>query len=231
MNLRKLLQVKNYPRYIRWMPNYMTGVIKGKTIFGDTMIVTFPEFRCIKDKGILDAAGDIALTSYLWETLRGGDTFFDIGANAGWYALLAAHKGAKVHAFEPFPSTFKLLRKNCDGKNILTWNVAVSDSNETRYMKHDDRYANFSGWNTISPHGTVRVAATSLDQFAVIPTVIKIDVEGHEKEVLRGAQEMLKKHKPIVITENKGEADFLFSLGYTNMKLLGNERSTNYLFS
>jgi FkbM family methyltransferase len=231
MNFRNLFRVQNYPRYLRYAPNYLSGVAEGKTIWGDRMNFVFPEFRSIMDKGIIDHAGDVALMSYLWDTLTPADTYFDIGANAGFYALLAHRKGATVHAFEPFPSTFQILRKNCEGKNIFAWNLAMSDSNEGVYMKRDERYPDFSGWNAVSPDGDIPVASTSLDQFSIVPTVMKVDVEGHEMQVFRGAQKMLKKYHPKIIAEGNGEADFLFSLGYTKIELLGNERSTNYLFT
>ena len=64
-----------------------------------------------------------------------------------------------------------------------------------------------------------------------MPTVIKIDVEGHEMAVLHGAKHLLKKYKPILIVESQEGTDFLFSLGYTEVRLLGSVRATNFLYS
>jgi len=74
-----------------------------------------------------------------------------------------------VTRLEPFPSTFKNAQKKIVRvKNIFTWNVAMSDNNLGVYMKHHDEYKRFSGWNSVSPEGTIPVASTSLDQFSIV---------------------------------------------------------------
>jgi FkbM family methyltransferase len=113
----------------------------------------------------------------------------------------------------------------------MSWNIAVSDSPNCVEMRHNPKYSNFSGWNEVSSQGDIPVASVALDTLPFVPTVIKLDVEGHEMQALTGMQELLKKYKPKLIVEGNTEKDFIFSLGYTEIKLLGSLRATNYLYT
>jgi FkbM family methyltransferase len=222
--LSKLLNLKEFPRYTKELPYYIRGTASARTIWGDRIVVPFPEFRSIVDHGILLGHGEEKVFEYLNAHLSEKDIFFDIGANAGFYSLLAAHKGAQVHAFEPFPSVVALLVKNTKGKSIMVHSEAVSDINGRVCMEKGKR----PGLNHVSANGTIEVSSIKLDDAQITPTVMKVDVEGHEMNVFRGAQNLLTHHHPIIIAEVNAESrDYLISLGYT-ATLLG---KTNYLFT
>jgi FkbM family methyltransferase len=129
--------------------------------------------------------------------LRGGGVFADIGANIGSYTLIAAEQPrATVVSFEPHPRTFERLQANValnHRSNVILVNMAVSDrdgearlSDEkwsaTNHLVGDDRTA-------------IPVRCTRADSWfngrGLAPSVVKIDVEGFELEVLRGFGDVL----------------------------------------
>jgi FkbM family methyltransferase len=129
--------------------------------------------------------------------LRAGDLFLDVGANVGSYSLLAGGAvGAHVIAVEPIPATFgKLLaniRLNDLAERIEARCCGLSDAEgELRFTSDDDTM------NRIALPGedvaTVAVRVTTLDALCAgrVPAIIKIDVEGHERQVLAGGGETL----------------------------------------
>ena len=144
---------------------------------------------------------------------RGARVFFDIGANVGYYSLLAARLGIfdEIHAFEPHPVVYqKMLRlikdNNFEGA-ITPHNIAVSDADGELRMQADGMQIIDSPAGEFHPmrtrayessraahHGSVTIKAARLDSlFALRGKNIcaKIDVEGHEEEALGGMRELL----------------------------------------
>ena len=134
---------------------------------------------------------------FLQRCLRRGDSFLDVGANAGAFAVLAASLGCQVTAFEPIPQTFARLRENAELNSrfgpILVLNQAVGATAGWLRMTTGLGTGNHilkPGENAPSVEVAVvplDTAIPSLDK----PTFIKIDVEGHEWEVIQGATELL----------------------------------------
>jgi FkbM family methyltransferase len=135
---------------------------------------------------------------FLQRFLRSGDIFFDVGANAGAYAVLAGGIGCEVTAIEPIPQTFAKLTENISLNlkvgDINALNVAVSSAPGVLRMT-----TGFGSGNHILNPGeqadSVEVAVTTLDiltRDGHAPTFIKMDVEGHEVEVLKGALSTLR---------------------------------------
>lgn len=147
------------------------------------------------------------------KNLKAGDIFYDVGANYGFYTFLADEfitKG-EIHAFEPQEDVFSYLKKNTETlKNCFVNKVALSDKIGQIYL-----YAalNYSGGNTIVSDiakeqfaGTEKseILATTLDEYAKQhkkPTMIKIDVEGAEHQVLKGGINTLSQESPIIAME------------------------------
>lgn len=140
---------------------------------------------------------DYVKMSFLRNYLRPGDVFFDIGSNAGGYAVYAAGFGCRVVAFEPVPLAFERLRENAAANlpncSIETVNLALGSRSGSLVMT-----TAFGTGNHVvtggDREGSVVVEATTLDEFvrsSVYPGFLKIDVEGHELEVLSGASEVL----------------------------------------
>lgn len=143
----------------------------------------------------------------------------DIGANIGCVsqALLAA--GHSVVAFEPQPAVHELLVMNCP--KALCLNVALGASNGTTRMPLLDYSAkgNFGGISVGA--GTLNIPMVTLDSYCYENVgLIKIDVEGYEEEVLRGAAETITRCKPRIYLEaDRPEkltslAMYLASIGY-----------------
>lgn len=140
-------------------------------------------------------------------------TVVDIGANNGWVLLNMAtsvkkNKGV-AFGFEPFPSTFERCKRNIESsnvKNISIYNVACGEIESTFQMEvmHE---AN-SGQNRIVKEtdkvNTVTIRTVKLDdQLLHAPKIdlIKIDVEGFELHVLKGAERILRQDRPIIFIE------------------------------
>lgn len=217
------MNIRSIPRYLTELPDYLRGTRQATTVWGDSMTVPFPEFRSLCVLGYIGGA-EKEVYEYLNKTITSKDVFFDIGANAGFYSLLAIQKGATVHAFEPIPSTFRLLKRNTESKHISLHLVAVSSLTGTARMKQNGS----SGLNRIDDAGNTVVQTITLDEFGVVPTIVKVDVEGHELSVFRGAEKLLRENKPIIVAEisDTAASDFLCSLGY-KQTLLG---KNNYVF-
>lgn len=135
--------------------------------------------------------------------IQAGDCAWDVGANVGFYSrLMAAAAGpdGQVVSFEPSPTTYADLAGNVRGvPNIRALNIGLSDadgeatfatpkdhSSEGRIMRADD--ANAEGVSVIRiARGDTLTKSEGVPQ----PAFIKVDVEGHELEVLQGLREVL----------------------------------------
>jgi FkbM family methyltransferase len=156
------------------------------------------------------------LPAFFAAVLVDGDITLDVGANTGYYALLAASIGprTKVHAFEPFPQVFNLLNanlaRNPQGARVRAVPVAASDTSDKAelYIPSGDHGFIESSASLEKdfrePADSVTVPTTTLDAYtADLPQVnlIKIDVESAEHRVLAGARETLRRHRPVVFCE------------------------------
>ena len=174
------------------------------------------------------------------------DTFIDIGANFGLHTVYAAklvgEKGC-VFAFEPVTKHLNLLQKNitlsCVDDRVKIVPSAVSNSTEsslTFYLPQEEEIAVTASLKAGSNNlEQTKVSNTRLDDylnnFDKEIKLIKIDVEGAELEVLKGAEKLLKKWKPKLLIEVHGFAlpdfgtsvkelkSFLTALGYQENRL------------
>ncbi len=139
---------------------------------------------------------------------------FDIGAHFGMFSLLAATGGAKVLAVEPSPMAVAVMKRNIAAngyrERIGVLPCAVSSSSSKIPMvssgPFSDGYLAFDDTKPDSEQSYVD--AVSVDQMTKlfwIPTHIKIDVEGFEEQVLRGAGETITKFSPVLFVELHNE--------------------------
>lgn len=147
------------------------------------------------------------------ETLEFGGVFYDIGANIGVFSLLAAEiVGQKgfVFAFEPEENNLICLRRSIAANgaaNVRAIDGAVGAADGLSVF--DRRGGAFSGRIIVpgdsAAGSTVEVKVRSIDSLVEegwpAPTLIKIDVEGAEGDVLEGAARTLRTHRPVVICE------------------------------
>ena len=139
------------------------------------------------------------------------DVVFDVGAHVGEYTLLAAARSATVHSFEPNPANAALLRANVASNalaNVTVHECAVSDREcQVRFLAHRDPSlsALWTERQTHAGYSEITVRAIPLDSVTVPRIdVIKIDVEGAELAVLRGARAILARPPetaPVVVFE------------------------------
>lgn len=137
--------------------------------------------------------------------------FFDVGANIGIYATLHARlwKDSTTVAFEPTPDVAECGVSITQENDLETrWErVAVSDADgeATLYLSARTDASNSLHSNHRRAKSTVTVPTVTLDSYVrssgLVPSVIKIDVERHEPAVIRGAAELLEKHRPVVVAE------------------------------
>lgn len=134
--------------------------------------------------------------------VKKGDIVFDIGAHHGFYTILLAlwtGDEGKVIAFEPSVHNFKILQKNIEInnlQNVITINKAVGSRDE-KVSISDDCNATVVKKSTYLQE----IEMTFLDKYLeYTPNFMKIDVEGYETEVLKGAQKILE-NKPKIDLE------------------------------
>lgn len=147
--------------------------------------------------------------------LREGDVFFDIGSNIGVMSLFASQlvgEQGKIYAFEPDPDTFAILRDNLklnENGRVQPENLALGESNGTASL-FQNRGINRGASSLINSQensNIVTVNTEKLDDFVSRNKpgkikLLKIDVEGWEFEVLKGARQLLSSAEaPIVIFE------------------------------
>lgn len=146
-------------------------------------------------------------TTKLFEGLiKPGMVVIDVGGHVGYYSLLAARQvgpAGKVYAFEPEPGNYELLLRNIESNhysNILAIRKAVSDrvGSTTLFLTALDNGRHSSYHHGLPERGQVPVETTTLDAFldaAGWPKVdlVKVDVEGAEKDVLDGMDLLLEK--------------------------------------
>lgn len=147
--------------------------------------------------------------SFLLNFLRKKDLFIDIGANIGSYTILAsAEIGAKTISIEPAPSTFGFLKDNILLNNILNSVEAhnIGLAKNKGHIRFTDNLDTVNHVATNKDENTIKIKVNSLDKIIGKrnPSLIKIDVEGFELEILKGSNNTLKKQslKAIIIELN-----------------------------
>ncbi|MEZ2232311.1 FkbM family methyltransferase [Microcoleus sp.] len=149
------------------------------------------------------------VTDAIVKHLKSGDVFLDLGANIGYFTLLAASivkNEGKVISFEPNQYNRQLLYASIvenQFKNITVYPFAVSDSQQIfRLMTSGS-----NGWVVELSEESVNyqlVQSVVLDELLQSEkeiNVIKMDIEGHEPIALRGMERIINKHRPIIFTE------------------------------
>lgn len=144
--------------------------------------------------------------------------FIDAGANIGYYSLYLSPRVRRVFAFEPDPRCFAALSANAAaGGNIVHIPKALSSrSGSARLDVSAD-----AAVSALSDDGGMAVETITVDDFVASlssPDIgaIKIDVEGHDLEVLQGARQTLTQYQPLVLAEITPEAvrPFADEIGY-----------------
>lgn len=143
------------------------------------------------------------------ESVSKGNIVLDIGAHIGWYSLMASAcvgKTGIVYAFEPEPNSFNILSKNVNLngiQNVILVNKALSDSSGSKELfvnLYKNGPSNYQMWR-VSNEESISIDTVSLDEYLEDKhvDVIKMDVEGCEVKVLRGAEDVLSENPQLRI--------------------------------
>jgi len=173
------------------------------------------QFLMESDDEYLNVVGDnfeADIVSIFQKLINTDDVVFDIGANIGMTSLAFHQMSSKVYSFEPSPSTFDILEKNVKRAkvdNIELYNIGLGNENTdmTITFSENNRSGGFVSNTTKLERGhiTENIKIKKLDDFVNtiedIPTFIKIDVEGFERQVIEGGLSTLLKYHPIVFME------------------------------
>lgn len=169
--------------------------------------------------GVWERSNFSALNKVLAKLVDKGNfvNAWDIGANIGLYSLFFARFSPqiKVQAFEPVVETLELFRKNIARNQLTNIQVvekaaAATEGDVTFFIGHHHKSSLEKDWT--SDHGTtqvkeVNVPSTTIDSFVnkfpdSKPDIIKIDVEGAGGSVFAGAEDTLRRLRPIILIES-----------------------------
>ncbi len=227
INKRQKLQA--IKRMLKWQ-------LKARMAFPDRILCDWIEgSKFLAKKSMCGITGNIYCglhefneMGFLLHLLRPGDLFVDVGANVGSYSILAnAVVKADVISIEPIPETFNLLAENIgvntDRGHIEFLNIGIGAKEDV--LKFTSTHDTTNRIVENSEHfgeSLIDVKVKSLDKVLGDrnPTLAKIDTEGFEYEVLKGAKKALAKESLLaVIAENnnlpgKNISEYMHSYGY-----------------
>ena len=191
--------------------------------------------KLIVCKGLTGATGNLycGLMEYnemgfLLHFLRRADTFVDIGANIGSYTILASSQvKANSISIEPLQETFKKLIDNIlinkVEQNVKAFNIGLgSEIGKIHFTQSLDTINHVATKEEID---TIEVKIDTLDNLLMneqCPSLIKIDVEGYENEVINGAEKTLENQslKAIIIELNGSGSRYGYDDENIHLKLL-----------
>jgi len=150
------------------------------------------------------------LTKILINNVGAGSVIFDVGAHYGYHSLMFSElsgRTGRIFTFEPDRHNYQILQKNVEKNSILniaTFRLAVSDySGVIDFTNNSNSYANtaVSGSPIFSNSEITKVSCVDLDHFVIEEKLervdfIKIDIEGHELNALKGAENTLLNYRP-----------------------------------
>ena len=187
-------------RGIRWQLDLREGIDLAIYLFGGFEYDTFRAYR---------------------KLLKPGNTVLDIGANIGAHTLPLArcvYPAGRIVAFEPTAYAYGKLRQNISLNPTIAGMIQAEQIMLVGIDNSQVKPRLYSSWqihealpDTHPKHGgrlmdTTGARHMTLDQFVTrynvaAVSLIKLDVDGHECQVLRGARELLRRDKPVLLTE------------------------------
>lgn len=246
---------KNIPsgqRIARWLC-FITNIntLITKTKYGFLMYVNLKDL--IQRSIFYNGVWENNLSNYLANNLNEKDIFYDIGSNVGYFSLLAVTNEAKqVYAFEPDPQKVEAILRNLDLNKISKNQIEVltigldTVPQEKTYYRANEANSGISGFvNRGVYNDKFSVHLNSIDNLINenlidIPTILKIDTEGWEENILKGSINLLKNKPPriiifeaeedSVIRSNKSAIiDLLQSFDYVNFLEFNDNHGINII--
>ncbi len=182
-------------RIVRWQA--------GSRLLGAPVAMPFVDgTRLLVQTGMHGATGNVYVgfmefedMAFVLHFLRKDDVFLDVGANVGVYSILAASRDASVVAMEPVPTSYDYLLDNIYLNRfhslVEARNVGVGSSQGKLRFTTRTGPTNHVLAEGESADDAVTVSVETLDDIAQSATMIKVDVEGFETEVIDGAAGLL----------------------------------------
>lgn len=176
-------------------------------------------------------------------------TVYDVGGGIGFYSLAAARLGARVFTFEPDPKNFDCIERharanNLDGRFNLMRLAAFSRTGallmESSARRHGHGHAHAKEIWDSGLRESFEVRCTTLDDFArehPTPDLIKIDVEGCEAEVVKGAEWLMREVRPTILCEVHNDElaadveDLVRSRGYQATSLADDDYPVRWVYA
>ena len=196
-------------------------------------------FDYIGHKINLDGIYEIGALDFFFDAMAPSKSLFaeataiDIGANIGNHSLYFSDYFRKVLSFEPNPRTYKLLQLNAElATNVQCFNEGISDADAELRLETSSTNSGRS-LITADDNASARlIRVKPLDSVigkAENVKLIKIDVEGHEEQVLIGAEQTIRRNQPVILFEQHKEdfrndstasIELLKSYGYANFAVI-----------
>jgi FkbM family methyltransferase len=174
-------------------------------------------------------------------SLAAEPVFYDIGANYGYYTLLAAPTAGHVYSFEPVSTTLRQLRENVTRNNlderVSVFPLGLSDHDGTIEINIYNSSGNNSLFPVTSSDSSVHIVRTEPIELVTLdglvereglrpPTVVKMDIEGAELLALRGASSTLARSTPAIVMEFD-DSSFVEG-GYSRVEILAELDTLGY---
>ncbi len=222
---------------------YRRASVTARLFWGRTIQLPLQDYDSLALSRFGFAGGteaELKLARFLVANLKPKDVFYDVGANYGFFTYLASELCKEVHSFEPIPSLAEVVAENSKEYKVQVNSIALSDIKGTAQL-HTSESTGLSTLNaaattihtyTYDASKIMSVPTTTLDEYVAnhaAPTFIKIDVEGGEEAVIRGGENFLRTHSPIVCMEVWGKenggaismaaVELLRSFGYISFSI------------
>jgi len=168
---------------------------------------------------------DPDLKTFIEKYLKEDGVFFDIGANSGYFSIIAASNAPKgtVYSFEPVPRTFNNLKKTVHAngnKNISLFKFCIGGKNgsTTFNISHSSDVSGMKQTEYQTNISKIKTKVVNLDTFIVehkikVIDMVKIDTEGAEFEIISNSPNLINKIRPILVVEfsNKTSKPYNFT--------------------
>ena len=197
--MKQYLRRKTVKHWVKNCPNRLSSEMCRAIFLDDTV-----SNHVLLD-GLYEAYDLYALEESFLKDLPPDAICLDVGANIGNHSVFFSERFSKVIAFEPNPRVALLLRANCFGRSVSIQECACGEKNGETTLYENDRNLGASGMNAADGlmHLIQVVRIDDVKEVSEANRVdfMKLDVEGFEASVLKGAQKTLKEHRPIIAFE------------------------------
>jgi FkbM family methyltransferase len=189
----------------RLLPTEVTEVVVRSGSARGLRLVIDPQHQKFYWTGTYERAVQVAFE----ELLRPGDTVWDVGAHIGFFSLLASRlvgPNGCVHAFEPIAANRERLLASLElngATNVAVHDCALSDTPGERILFACGASETWTLIERGEAEG-IPIRCKTIDELAASgppPTLVKIDAEGAEVDVLRGGLELIAKQHPTLLVE------------------------------